>query len=65
MVLTSGSCSGQHVPQPAAWLHVSSVGIDIDVANGLLDPDADAESLSRVGVEDVDKVGIVRGQPSF
>lgn len=52
----------QRPPQVAARLEAAPVGIDVHVANRLLDPDTEAQRAPREGVQDVHKVGIVGGK---
>lgn len=56
------SCHRQHVAQRAAGLNLAAVGVDVDVPDGPLDADADAQSFPRVGVQDVHEVGVIGGQ---
>lgn len=56
--LTSSRC--QHVTQSTAGLHFTAVGIDVNVADGLLDPNADAQCFSRVCVQNIHKVSVIR-----
>lgn len=57
-----GSDSQQCVLDVAARLESAAVGIDVDVAHGLLDADAAARGASGVGVQDVDKLGVISRQ---
>lgn len=56
------SCHCQHVPQSAAGLHLTTIGVDVNVPDGLLDPNAEAQGFSGVGVQNVHKVGVIRRQ---
>lgn len=54
----------QGSPQIAARLEAASVGVNVNVAHRLLDPDAETQGAPREGVEDVYKVSIVWGEAS-
>lgn len=56
------SDSQQCVLDVTARLECATVGIDVNVAHGLLDADAAARRTSGVGVQDVHKLGIVSRQ---
>lgn len=53
----------QSAPEVAARLEAASVGVNVHVTDGLLDPDAEARGASSEGVEDVHEVSVVRRQP--
>lgn len=59
------SCHRQHVAQRAAGLNLAAVGVDVDVSDWPLDPDADTQSFPRVCVQNIHKVGVVRRQALF
>lgn len=48
----------------AAWLEAASVGVNVHMANRLLNPDAETQGAPCEGVEDVHKVSIIRGETS-
>lgn len=52
----------QRPPQVAARLEAAPIGIDVHVADGLLDPDAEAQRAPREGVQDVHKMRVVGGE---
>lgn len=52
----------QSAPEVAARLEAAAVGVNVDMTDGLLDPDAETQGASREGVEDVHKVSVVRRQ---
>lgn len=56
--LTSSHC--QHVTQSTAGLHFTTIGVDVNVADGLLDPNADAQGFPRVRVQNIHKVSVIR-----
>ena len=58
--LTSSHC--QHITQCTAGLHVTTVGVDVNVPNWLLDANTDPQSLSSVRVQYVHKVGVIWGE---
>lgn len=58
--LTSSHC--QHVTKCTAGLHVTTVGVDVNVPNWLLDANADTQSLSSVRVQNIHKVGVIWGE---
>lgn len=53
----------QSTPEVAARLEAASVGVNVDVTDRLLDPNAETQRASREGVQDVHKVRVVRRQP--
>lgn len=50
----------QSAPEVAAWLVAASVGVDVDMTDRLLDPDAETQGPPCEGVEHVHEVSIVR-----
>lgn len=53
----------QSTPEVAPRLEAASVGVNVHMTDGLLDPDAETQGASREGVEDVHKVSVVGRQP--
>lgn len=43
----------------AAWLEAASIGVNVHMANRLLDPNAETQGAPREGVQDVHKVSII------
>ena len=60
--LTSICNRPQNIIESTAWLEVTPVGVDVDVTHWHLNADAQAKG-ARVGVQDIHKVCVVRGQP--
>lgn len=54
----------QSAPEVAAWLEAASVGVNVDMADRLLDPDAETQGAPCEGVEHVHEVSIVRREAS-
>lgn len=52
----------QGSPEVAAWLEAASVGVNVYMSNRLLDPDAETKGAPCESVEDVHKVGVIRGE---
>lgn len=52
----------QGPPHVAAGLEAASIGVDVHVAHGLLDSDAEAQRAPGEGVQHVHKVSVVGGE---
>lgn len=50
----------QGPPEVAARLEAASIRVNVNMANRLLDPDAEAQGPPREGVEDVHEVSVIR-----
>lgn len=60
--LTAIGNGSQDITQSTAGLEVPSIGVDINMAHRHLDPNADTQCFSRIGMKDIHKGSIIRGK---